>query len=291
MIAKLLQYDVIERLGEGAGSVIYAVRDPQTNRKYALKHVPRLNEKDIRFVEQMKAEFAISRQFDHPNLRKSFDLKINKSLLMKVSQAFLLMEYVEGMALDQRRPTSLSEIIDTFVQVARGLKSMHQLGYIHCDLKPNNIIRNDNGVVKVIDFGQAAKAGTIKERIQGTPDYIAPEEVSRRPIVPQTDVYNFGATLYFTLANKPIPTLYTVNKKGENSFLMDNLIPTPAQLNPQVPPILSNLVMEAISSKIEKRPPDMDAVITRLELSQHILSRLTTTPPAKVPTPERRKTP
>ena len=74
--------DVLERLGEGARSTIYAVRDPETRQVYALKHVVRAEPKDIRFIEQMETEFEISRQFTHPNLRRSFDLKIIKSLLL-----------------------------------------------------------------------------------------------------------------------------------------------------------------------------------------------------------------
>ena len=73
---------------------------------------------------------------------------------------------------------------------------MHAMGYAHCDIKPNNILRNDQGDVKVIDFGQACKIGTIKQRIEGTPDYIAPEQVARRPISAQTDIYNLGALLF-----------------------------------------------------------------------------------------------
>ncbi|HET6247241.1 MAG TPA: serine/threonine-protein kinase [Tepidisphaeraceae bacterium] len=273
MAQKILQYDIVERLGEGAGSTIFAVRDPATRKMFALKHVVRTDEKDIRFVDQMEAEFEVSKNFNHPNLRKSYDLKVNKSLLRRVTEAFLVMELVEGKALDVRPPGTLMEILDTFIQAAQGLRAIHQMGYVHCDIKPNNIIRNEKGEVKVIDFGQTAKSGTVKERIQGTPDYIAPEQVNRRPIVPQTDVYNLGATLYFALTSKPIPTLYTVHKKGENSFLMDNRIETPAQLNPKIPPVLSNLVMESISTKIEKRPADMDSVITRLELAKHILQK------------------
>ncbi|MDB5172079.1 MAG: pknA [Phycisphaerales bacterium] len=271
MAEKLLQYEVIERLGEGAGSVIYAVRDPATRRLYALKHVVRDSDKDIRFVEQMRTEFEMARLFNAPNLRRGFDLKISKSLLMKVTEAFLLMELVEGKPLDVRPPKALIDIVDTFIQAATGLRAMHQLGYVHCDIKPNNILRNDQGEVKVIDYGQSAKVGTVKERIQGTPDYIAPEQVTRRPIVPQTDVYNLGATLYWALTGRTIPTLYTVQKKGEHSFLVDARIETPAQLNPLVPIALSNLVMESVASRIDKRPPDMESVITRLELAKHVL--------------------
>jgi serine/threonine protein kinase len=154
---------------------------------------------------------------------------------------------------------------------------MHVMGYAHCDIKPNNILRDDQGRVKVIDFGQSAKIGTIKERIQGTPDFIAPEQVARRPISLQTDVFNLGATLYWALTGKHIPTLYTVNKKCENSFLLDTRIDSPQDLNPRVPNALSNLVMECIATKPQKRPADMDQVITRLELAKHVLTRSTDT--------------
>jgi serine/threonine protein kinase len=273
MAQKLLQYDVLERLGEGARSVIYAVSDPTTRQVFALKHVIRAEQKDIRFIEQVETEYEVSRQFNHPNLRKSFELKIIKTMLVKVAEAYLVMEMVDGKPLDVRPPTEMMDILDTFIQAAQGLKAMHQMGWAHCDIKPNNILRNDKGHVKVIDFGQACKIGTIKERIQGTPDYIAPEQVNRKPINQQTDVFNLGATLYWNLTGKHIPTLYTVNKKGENSFLLDDRIDTPMDLNPKVPQAVSNLVMDCVSTKQQKRPIDMDAVITRLELGRHIIQK------------------
>ncbi len=271
MVQKLLHYDVLERLGEGARSTIWAVSDPNTKQLYALKHVIRDEQKDLRFIEQMETEFEVSRQFTHPNLRRSFELKINKTMLLKYSEAFLLMELFDGKPLDVRPPTNLMDIIDTFIQVAQGLKAMHAMGYAHCDIKPNNILRSETGKVKVIDFGQSCKIGTVKERIQGTPDYIAPEQVARRPISVQTDVFNLGATLYWALTGKVIPTLYTVNKKGDNSFLLDTRIDSPQDLNPKVPTAISNLVMESISTRPGKRPADMDQMITRLELGRHVL--------------------
>ncbi len=273
MATKLLHYDVLERLGEGARSTIYHVRDPNTGREYALKHVVRADPKDIRFIEQMETEFEISKQFTHPNLRRSYELKIIKTMLVKVSEAFLVMELVDGKPLEMRPPTDMNDILDTFIAAAQGLRAMHQMGYAHCDIKPNNILRNDKGEVKVIDFGQSCKIGTVKERIQGTPDYIAPEQVSRRPISVQTDVFNLGATLYWALTMKVIPTLYTVQKKGEHSFLLDSKIDTPTDLNPKVPMAVSNLVMECVATKPSKRPADMDQMINRLELGKHILAK------------------
>jgi serine/threonine-protein kinase len=273
MVQKLLSYEVLEQLGEGARSTIYAVMDPVTRQMFALKHVIREDTKDIRFIEQMENEFAISRQFNHPNLRRSYELKVSKSMLLKVTEAFLIMELFNGKALDVLMPPAVLDIIDTFIQAAQGLKAMHVMGYVHCDIKPNNILRDAGGQVKVIDFGQSAKIGTVKERIQGTPDFIAPEQVTRRPISVQTDIFNLGATLYWALTGKHIPTAYTVNKKGENSFLLDTRIDSPQDLNPRVPSPLSNLVMECIATKAQKRPAEMEQVITRLELSKHVMTR------------------
>src|SRR4051794_9788343 len=287
MAQKLLHYEVLERLGEGARSTIYSVVDPSTRQVFALKHVVRSEPKDLRFIEQMEAEFEISKQFSdpklHSHLRRSFDLKIVKTMLLKVAEAFLVMELVDGKPLDARPPTEMMDILSTFIHAAHGLKAMHQMGYAHCDIKPNNILLNDKGVVKIIDFGQSCKIGTVKERIQGTPDFIAPEQVARRPISVQTDVFNLGATLYWTLTGKHIPTLYTVNKKGEHSFLLDTRFDSPQDLNPKTPQAVSNLVLEMIATKVQKRPADMDEVITRLELGKHVLLKQIN--PSAIPAP------
>jgi serine/threonine protein kinase len=269
----LLHYEVLERLGEGARSTIYKVLDPKTRQTFALKHVVRKDPKDIRFIEQMETEFEISRLFTHKNLRRSFDLKIIKTLMLKVSEAFLVMEYFDGLPLEVGLPPDMADVLDTFIQAAEGLKSMNAIGFVHCDIKPNNILRDRAGRVKVIDFGQSCKAGTIKERIQGTPDFIAPEQVNRKPVTQQTDVFNLGATLYWSITGRHIPTLYTVNKGGENSFLLDTAIPAPAELNPKCPIGISNLILECVSTRVEKRPADMDDVIRRLELGLHVVRK------------------
>src|SRR5947208_10217518 len=121
MAQKLLQYDVIDRLGEGAKSTIYKVKDPTTGRILALKHVVRKEDKDIRFIEQMEAEFEASKSFTHPALRRCFDLKINKTMIFKVTEAFLVMELVEGRPLDVALPRSLLAMLDIFIQTGQAL--------------------------------------------------------------------------------------------------------------------------------------------------------------------------
>ena len=272
MPEQLLHYDLLEKIGEGAGSVIWRAADTRTGRIVAVKHVVRKDDKDIRFVEQMEAEFNLSKNFNHPNLRKSLDLKTSRSMLLRVTEAVMVMEYVEGVPLDVRPPPDLVTTLDTFAQSAAGLKYMHNLGYVHCDIKPNNILRDNSGQVKVIDYGQAVPINTVKDRIQGTPDYIAPEQVNRKPVTIQTDVFNLGATLYWALTGKHIPTLYTVQKgKSENNLLSDELFDSPGRLNPLVPPSVSDMVMACVSTNPKKRPLDMDAMMTKLEIGKHLV--------------------
>jgi eukaryotic-like serine/threonine-protein kinase len=274
----LFGYDVIGQIGEGAGSLIYAVSDPATKHLYALKHVVRRNDKDIRFVEQLEAEHEVGKQVRHPGLRKTFDLKINKNLLFKVQDAALVMELFDGRSMEWHKPGSIHALVDVFIQTAKALDALHLMGYVHCDLKPNNILIDDKLRVKVIDLGQTTKTGTVKSRIQGTPDFIAPEQVKCKAVSFRTDVYNLGATMYWALAGQKMPTLYTVGKK-ENSFLLHDRIPTPASINKLVPEGLSNLVMECVKTDPLKRPRGMADIVSRLEIIHHALTRGTATPP------------
>ena len=270
---QLLHYNLMEVLGKGAGSTIYRARDTDTGRIVAIKHVTRVKQKDIRYVEQMETEYEVSKAFTHPNLRRAFNLKVNKSLLLKVVDAVLVLEYVDARPLERSLPSELDAVISSFVQAAEGLQAMHRMGWAHCDIKPNNILRDAEGNVKVIDFGQACRIGTIKERIQGTPDYIAPEQVSRLPIAESTDVFNLGATLYWATTGKHVPTAYHAKRGGENSFLVDSMFKTPRDLNPEVPVPISEVVMQCVATSMKNRPQSMEEVIRKLELGRHIMRR------------------
>ncbi|HEX4793834.1 MAG TPA: serine/threonine-protein kinase [Humisphaera sp.] len=268
---ELCGYEVLGFLGQGAASDIYLVSHPQSKQVYALKYVVRKTDKDDRFIEQLETEFEASRLVAHRGLRKCLEFKVNRTFLRKAIDAILVMELMDGSPLETRPPANVLETIDCFIQTGSALQSLHDLGYVHCDLKPNNILRSVSGHVKVIDLGQAAKIGTAKKRIQGTPDYIAPEQVKLLPVTPKTDVYNFGATLYWALTGRNLPTLFTVGK-GENSFLVNDRISTPHELNASVPEQLSNLVMECVRLNPVKRP-EMTEVIRRLEIMDHAVRR------------------
>jgi eukaryotic-like serine/threonine-protein kinase len=262
----LFGYEVVERLGEGAHSTIYAVSDPKTKQLYALKHVVRGTEKEARYVEQAENEYNISRQFRHPALRRAFDFKTSrKGLFGPVVEAALVMELVHGYPINERLSTDLAAIIPVFTQTAAALLSMHMMKLVHCDLKPNNIMVDAGGAVKVIDFGQACPVGTEKPRVQGTPDFISPEQVRLKPVSVRTDVYNFGATLYWALTRQRVPTLYTVGKEQKH-VLKEQQYPSPIDLNPVVPERVSKVVMECVRYRPAERPVGIQEVLDVLEL-------------------------
>jgi serine/threonine protein kinase len=198
-------YHVIRRIGEGAASELFAVHDPKTRQVRALKHVVKNSDKDQRFIEQVETEYAVGSKLDHQNVR-GVDRIVRHRKRFKVVAVSLILELVDGITLDQRPPKSHAQSVRIFHKVAKGLAHMHGRGFVHADLKPSNILATDDGQVKIIDLGQGCKIGTVKKRIQGTPGYMAPEQAHREAITEQTDIYNFGATMYWVLVRDVIPT-------------------------------------------------------------------------------------
>jgi serine/threonine-protein kinase len=266
-------YRVISEIGRGAASIIYLVQDVKNKQIWALKHVEKVNPKDQRFLDQAEAEYKIAQELDHPSVRAIPRLIKKKGSLLSVRDLYLVMELVDGQSLEVHPPKTFEEAVNIFKQTARALAHMHQRGFVHADMKPNNIVVSDQGEAKIIDLGQSCRIGTIKERIQGTPDYIAPEQVHRREITPKTDVYNLGATMYWTLTRRHIPTALAKGNSLVGS-LDDNMIekPIPAiELNARIAPKLNDLIMQCVEVNPDKRPPDMQYVADRLELILGIL--------------------
>ena len=190
---------------------------------------------------------------------------------LKIKELLMSMELFEGRTLEDSPTLSLGDVLLVFRMVATGLNAMHQHGFVHCDMKPNNIMINKSGTVKIIDLGQSCKIGTTKSRIQGTPDYIAPEQVRRKPMGPKTDIFNLGATMYWALTGKNVPTLIPKNKNGMGLMEPPRECITPLQLKPKLPPEISDLVMECVKEDQAERPANMIAIVTRLDAMIHTI--------------------
>ena len=194
--------------------------------------------------------------------------------MFKVKEVLLSMEIFEGKSLENSPTLSLVDVLMVFRMVATGLNAMHQNGLVHCDIKPNNILISNNSTIKIIDLGQSCPIGTVKPRIQGTPDYIAPEQVKRKPLSKRTDVFNLGASMYWAFTGKHIPTLIPKNTDRVKIVLESNIGPPPSphKIKPKIPVGVSNLIMECVSKKPFDRPPDMPALISRIDLLIHMIA-------------------
>jgi len=247
-------YSIIKRIGTGARSTIYLATDDEDGTKVALKRVTFEKPEDSRIFEQVDTEHKVAHRIDHPYVRKCFELRKMRSMF-KVKEMLLAMEYFLG------------DVLLVFRMVANGLNSMHQHGFVHCDIKPNNILINKAGSIKIIDLGQSCKIGTVKPRIQGTPDYIAPEQVKRKPLGPKTDIFNLGATMYWALTGKHAPTM--IPKK--NKFGLPIIEPrrAPHEIKKQLPVGISKLVMDCIEDDPAQRPRNMMTIMSRLDLMVH----------------------
>jgi serine/threonine-protein kinase len=267
-------YIVHERVGVGARATIWLVVDQQSNEQYALKRVLRRATDDNRYLQQAENDFRISSRVEHPVLRKTFEIKRIRKLF-QVKELRLLMEYVEGRTLEEIGPLGQRGLLGVFIRVAQGLEALHMMGFVHADIKPNNILVNASDEVKIIDFGQSCPIGHVKQRIQGTPDYIAPEQVERgMPLDQRTDVFNFGATLYWSITGQAFPTVMPSRTRRTGIDLVGPRDATlPHELNPNIPPALSRLVMDCCKANPQERPRDMREVLHRLKVAQQVLDK------------------
>jgi serine/threonine protein kinase len=273
-IPNLSGYEVIGRIGRGAGAVISLARDSLHGRQVAVKHIVRRRPDDDRFIAQAENEFDVAQHVAHPYLRKCYDL-VRFRRWLKTRELVLVMEYVDGQRLEDECPGDLPTILAIFRKVAEALHAMHEQGYAHADIKPNNILLTPQGGIKIIDFGQSCPLGYAKERIQGTPDFIAPEQVHRTEIDQRTDVYNLGATMYWVVTGKWFRTLITVAAPTATRIALESQRGNdpPHEVNARIPVPLSRLIMECCEQAKERRPRDMREVLSRLEVVEHLALR------------------
>jgi len=245
-----MKYRVVNTLGTGAGSTILLISDKTAGgKKYALKVVRKQEPEDEVYVQQALTEYEAAKKLNHPAIAKVYDCRLKKAWF-KVKGVELLLEYVEGKTLDEIEAPELGQLVLIFCQVASAMSHMHRRGVYHGDLKPGNIMLAKNGQVKLIDFGTAWVRGQDKHRIQGTPQYLAPEQASEKVVDDKTDIYNLGATMYRMLTGRFAQQ--AILKPGEDR----KLVP-PVKLNPRIPGPLNELIIASLSLDPSKRPAGM----------------------------------
>jgi len=252
---------ILAELGAGAGSRVYQVRREADSQEYALKVVP-AGRGRAKYLNQARNEFRVGRMVNHPGLVVVHALETETDWLFRPQRAKLLLEYVPGRTVDRLPPLGMATLLRIFERVADALDHLHSCGVCHGDLKPGNLMYTPEGAIKVIDFGMASVNGESKTRVQGTPEYMAPETADRNRIDRHTDIYNFGATMYRLVARRPLPLRVSGLLYNERSY--GRLVTHVGELNPEAPPELCDLIHWCIGYHPGSRPQQVSEVRTVL---------------------------
>ncbi|GIW78382.1 MAG: hypothetical protein KatS3mg105_0189 [Gemmatales bacterium] len=261
------RFQILKTLGTGAHSTILHIRRVQDAKQYALKVVPIDGSEDFKYREQAEHEFAIGRMLNHPNLIKIYALEVQRDWLFRVRKLHLLLEYVNGRTLDMLRRMPIPVLLQIFAKVAAGMVHMHQKQICHADLKPNNVMLSVTGEVKILDYGLAWRKGENKNRVQGTPEYMAPEQARKKIVNELTDIYNFGAMMYRLVTWRHPPSV--IAQPGGISLdakTWDQAIKPVRECCADAPPQLCDLIQRCLSYKPSRRPQQMLELKETLDL-------------------------
>lgn len=273
-------YDLLAKLGTGGTGTVYKARHRKMKRDCALKVLARNLCKDPSFVQRFQREIETLAKLDHPNIVRAYDADE-----AKVGH-YLVMEFVAGEDLasvvQKRGPMGVAEAVGCTLQAARGLAYVHARKMIHRDMKPANLLRDADGIVKVTDLGLArtGKGALVNNSLTqaggvlGTVDYMPPEQaLDSTNLDHRSDIYSLGATLYFLLIGGP---------PYPGQTMMDTLlkhreapIPSLIAARPDVPAALDELYQRMMAKTLEERVQSMGDVVCSLEM---ILSGLDDAP-------------
>ena len=258
------RYRVISRLGSGGMAEVYLAQDQLLGRHLAVKVLHHHFAEDHEFVERFKREASSAAALSHPNIVGIFDRGEWNGTY------YIAMEYVAGRSLKSiiREDGALDPVtaIEIVVQILRAARFAHRRGVIHRDLKPHNVILDEEGRARVTDFG-IARAGasdmTLTGSVMGTAQYLSPEQAQGFAVSSASDLYSVGVILYELLTG-------AVPFEGESAvaiaYKQVSAVPRPpSELNPVIPPSLDAVVMRALAKDPAQRYADADELIAALE--------------------------
>lgn len=263
------RFEILDTLGSGGMGVVYKARDRELSEVVALKMLRPDKGLDAEGIERLKQEIKLARRITHPNVLRTYDLGTVDGV------PFLSMEYVPGLTLrallDRLTPSErlpYSAGLRLARQLAEGLGAVHEVGVIHRDFKPENVLLEPGGNAKIMDFGIARQRHdlgsfqTAEGFLVGTPGYLAPEQIRGGDVDARTDLFAYGAVLY---------ELFTGRRPFRAATPMDTVMetlnddpPLPSDLWPEIDERLEEILLVCLRKDPDERFADAATVLRRL---------------------------
>ena len=294
------RYEIREHIATGGMASVFKTWDHRVERLVAIKILRSLDKNDLRAVERFRREARAAAALAHPNAVTIYDF------VEEFGQYFLVMEYIHGPTLKQligqRRHLLAHETLEIAAQVCAVLQVAHARGFIHRDIKPQNIMLASSGtlangasvggsstlLVKLTDFGivrVAEDAGLTNSGIVlGTADYLSPEQARGEKLTASSDLYSLGVVMFEMLAGRPPfvgPTAVSIAMQHASTNP-----PSLHQFNSNVPPALEQIVMKALEKEPEDRflsAAEMQQALRYCAKELFVRANQATPPPQFVP--------
>lgn len=247
------RYEIIRILGEGGMANVYLAEDTILNRKVAVKVLRGDLANDEKFVRRFQREALSASSLNHPNIVEMYDVGEDDG------NFYIVMEYVDGKNLKQlikrRNKLSLPEVIDIMKQLTDGIAHAHDSFIIHRDIKPQNMLILDNGLVKITDFGIAVALNntqlTQTNSVMGSVHYLPPEQAAGKGATFKSDIYSLGILMFELLTGK-LPF------RGDNAVeialkQLKEPIPSVREIDETIPQSVENIVLKACAKNPENR--------------------------------------
>jgi predicted ATPase len=277
------RYKILEELGKGGMGRVYRAFDNKVEEEIAFKLIKPEIADNKKTIKRFRNELKLARKITHKNVCRMFDLH------EEGKTPFITMEYVRGESLKAfiQKQGMLSEekTIDIAQQICSGLSEAHELGVVHRDLKPQNIMIDEEGNAKIMDFGIArsieAKGVTQTGMMIGTPDYMSPEQAEGKEADQRSDIYSLGIILY-EMATGRLPfegnTALSVALKHKTEMPAD-----PRELNDKLSDDLSSVILKCLEKSPEARFQSVEELLSELRNIEEGLPLTTSVRKARVP--------
>ena len=263
------RYEIIKEIGVGGMAKVYKAKDRLLDRYVAIKILKDQYAEDDEFSKKFNNEAQSAAKLSHINIVNVYD--IGKDMLNGKLIQYIVMEYVEGETLkdliDREKVLENHDIIDYSTQIAQALKSAHDSGIVHRDIKPQNILIDKYGLCKVTDFGIARVSSnatiTYTSSILGTVHYISPEQAKGKIVDLKSDLYSLGAVMY-EMATGRVPFDADNSVGIAVMHIQDDPIP-PREINPNLSKHLNYIIMKLLKKDPTERFQNASELIEALD--------------------------